>query len=186
MIVCTHCTHNKDLRSGSVYSRQQEKEAGSGAPSPIGNPMGDDSLSSFLLDVLRNLYLCTLVRVSSYVGLAIARHAATTTRGAVAAGAGTRAGSGRMAELYVAAADSRACKRLPRGSYVGLDIARHGLTEVILRRQPRILACFQRALPQLAPQILLPLACPFPLAPFQVEHPDESVAQQLQMPSLHM
>ena len=37
---------------------------------------------------------------------------------------------------------------------------------------------------QLAPQILLPLACPPALVPLPVGHAHESVAQQLQMPSL--
>jgi hypothetical protein len=37
---------------------------------------------------------------------------------------------------------------------------------------------------QLAPQVLLPLACPLAPFPLPVGHGDEGVAQQLQMPSL--
>jgi len=37
---------------------------------------------------------------------------------------------------------------------------------------------------QFAPQVLLPLACPFAPFPLPVGHGDEDVAQQLQMPSL--
>ena len=37
---------------------------------------------------------------------------------------------------------------------------------------------------QLAPQVLLPLACPLAPFPLPVGHGDEGVAKQLQMPSL--
>jgi hypothetical protein len=105
---------------------------------------------------------CGLIRRTCHCstctdGAAETRTATRTQAVAVAAGAGPWACSGRMADLCVAPADSRACKRLPRCCYVGLDIARHGLTEVMFRRQRRILACFKRALPQPPP--------PPPLAP---------------------
>jgi hypothetical protein len=43
------------------------------------------------------------------------------------------------------------------------------LTEVMLRRQRKILACFQRVQPQLAPQVLLPLACPLAPVPLTAD-----------------
>jgi hypothetical protein len=46
---------------------------------------------------------------------------------------------------------------LRRSSYRDVGLARHGLTEVMLRRHWRTLACYQRALLQRAPQVLFSL-----------------------------